>query len=290
MLGELQLVEKKINGCNPAVPGNDEISTSVSWRVTRAARYPLDPPAIAYFLGLGYWLISKVRVSSLDRARDSIDLVAASVDTSLGIVEHAIFGEDLRSRRAPTRRVVLTGDFVKIGGQQGRYAVGHGYCFSSWDRVPLALADAILPPVNDDCLPGNERGIVACQKQNRPGNVLRFLHPLNGLLFPGGAFLLFRLWRGCQSIRQARQHRVRGDTVVCNIIRQPSHEPDNAHLCGDVMAHAGNGQSHHVRRYADEAAPLLLSHCWQEVLRAQKVGIQVRGERFPPRRQIQFVD
>jgi hypothetical protein len=29
MPGELQLVEKKINGGNPAVPGNDEISTSV---------------------------------------------------------------------------------------------------------------------------------------------------------------------------------------------------------------------------------------------------------------------
>src|SRR5713226_4478818 len=91
MLGELQLVEKKINGSNPAVPGNDEISTSVCWRLTRAARYPLDPPAIAHFLRLGYWLISKVRVSSLDRARDSIDLIAASVDSSLGIVEHAIF-------------------------------------------------------------------------------------------------------------------------------------------------------------------------------------------------------
>ena len=139
MLGELQLIEKKINGCNPAVPGNDEISPSVSWRVTRAARYPLDPPAIAYFLGLGYWLISKVRVSGLDRARDSIDLVAASVDASLGIVEHAIFGEDLVYRRAPARRVVLTEDVVKIAGQQGRYALGHGCCFSSWDRVPLAL-------------------------------------------------------------------------------------------------------------------------------------------------------
>src|SRR6267142_2693620 len=129
MLGKLQLVEKKINGCNPAVPGNDEISTSVSWRVTGAARYPLDPPAITYFLGLGYWLISKVRVSSLDRACDSIDLVAASVDASLGIVAHAIFGEDLVYRRAPTRRVVLTEDVVKIAGQQGRYAVEHGFCF-----------------------------------------------------------------------------------------------------------------------------------------------------------------
>jgi hypothetical protein len=38
MLGELQVVEKKINGGNPAVPGNDEISTSVCWRLTRAAR------------------------------------------------------------------------------------------------------------------------------------------------------------------------------------------------------------------------------------------------------------
>jgi hypothetical protein len=82
-LGELKLVEKKINGGNPAVSGNDEISTSVCWRLTRAARYPLDPPAIAHFFRFGYWLIPKVRVSSLDHARDLIDLVAASVDTSV---------------------------------------------------------------------------------------------------------------------------------------------------------------------------------------------------------------
>ena len=119
--GSGQLVEKKINGGNPAVPGDEEIRPGVSWRVTRAARYPLDPPAIACFLGLGYWLISKVRVSSLDRARDSIDLVATSVDAPLGIVEDAIFVEDLVNRRASARRVVLTEDAVKIAGQQGRY-------------------------------------------------------------------------------------------------------------------------------------------------------------------------
>src|SRR6202140_2813201 len=139
MLEELQLVEKKINGGNPAFPGNDEIRSSVYWRLTRAARYPLDPPALAHFLRLGYWLISKVRVSSLDLARDLIDLVAASVDASLGIVEHAIFREDFVNCRAPTRRVVLTEDVVKNAGQQGRYPVGHGCCFSSLDRVPLAL-------------------------------------------------------------------------------------------------------------------------------------------------------
>jgi hypothetical protein len=36
----------------------------------------LDPPAIAQFLGPGNWLISKVRVSSLDRTRDVLDTFA----------------------------------------------------------------------------------------------------------------------------------------------------------------------------------------------------------------------
>jgi hypothetical protein len=93
------LSKKKINGGNPAIAGNDEISTSISRRFTSAARYPLDPPAIAHFLRLGYWLISKVRVSSLDGACDSIDLVA---DASLGIEEHAVFREDFVNCRAPT--------------------------------------------------------------------------------------------------------------------------------------------------------------------------------------------
>src|SRR5437870_7143790 len=113
-----------MNGGNPAVPDNDEISPGVSWRLTRTARSPLDPPVIAQFLGPGNRLISKVRVSSLDRARDAIDLVAATVDAP-GLVENAIFGEDLVDGRAPARGVVFTEDVVKIAGQQGRYAVGH---------------------------------------------------------------------------------------------------------------------------------------------------------------------
>ena len=64
-------------------------------------------------------------MSSLDRACDAIDLVAATVDVP-GLLEHAIFGEDLVDGRAPTRGVVFTEDVVKIAGQQGRYAVGHG--------------------------------------------------------------------------------------------------------------------------------------------------------------------
>src|SRR5262249_1132146 len=107
------------------VPSNDEIRPGISWRLTRAARYPLDPPAIAQFLGLGNWLISKVRVSSPDCARDAIDLVAAMVDAFAGVVEHAIFVIDLVDGRASTRGIVFTEDVVKIARQQGRYAVRH---------------------------------------------------------------------------------------------------------------------------------------------------------------------
>ena len=90
MLGELQLVEKKINGGNPAVPGNDEISTCVSWRLTREARYPADQPAIARFRGLCSWLISEFRVSRFDRARDAVDFVTATIHSLAGVVENAI--------------------------------------------------------------------------------------------------------------------------------------------------------------------------------------------------------
>ena len=59
---------------------------------------------------------SKVRVNSLNRARDAIDLVAATVD-AVAFVEHAIFGEDLVDGCAPTRGVIFTEDVVKIAGK-----------------------------------------------------------------------------------------------------------------------------------------------------------------------------
>ena len=123
-LGEL--VEKEIQGGNPAVPGDDEIRPGVRWRLTRAARYPLDPPAVAHFLGLGNRLIAQVRVRGLGRARDTIDRVAATGDAPVGVVEHAIVGEDLVDGRAPARGIVFTEDVVKIADQQGRYAIRHG--------------------------------------------------------------------------------------------------------------------------------------------------------------------
>src|SRR6266478_7901676 len=199
-----QRVEKEIKSDNPAIPGNDEISPGVSWRIARTPCYPSDPPAIAHFLRLGNWLISKFRMSGSNLARYTIDLVAAAIDALAGVVEHAIFEVELVDGCPPARGVVFTENLLQIAGQQGRYAVRHGCCFSSLDRLALALADAILAAVNDDCLPSNERRIVACQKQNLPGNVLRFLHPLNSLLFPSGASLFFRLWCGCQSVRKAR--------------------------------------------------------------------------------------
>src|SRR6185503_5216674 len=120
-----QLIEKEINGCDPAVPGNNEISAGDRWLLTRSTLYPSDSPGIAQFLGLANWLISKVCASSADRARDAIDLVAPMVDAPAGFVEHAIFGEDLVDRCAPTDGVIFTEDVVKIAGQQGRYTKGH---------------------------------------------------------------------------------------------------------------------------------------------------------------------
>jgi hypothetical protein len=67
--------------------------------------------------GARQWLISKVRVSSLDRARDLIDLVTATVGAAVGIVKHAIFGPDLVDGRAPARGVVFAEDIAKIADQ-----------------------------------------------------------------------------------------------------------------------------------------------------------------------------
>ena len=112
-----QIVEKEIDRGNPPVPGNDEIRPSISWRLTGAARYPSDPPGIAQFLGLGNWLIAKVRMSSLDGARDAIDLVVSTMGVAFGVVEHAIFGPELVDGRASPRGVVFTEDVAKISDE-----------------------------------------------------------------------------------------------------------------------------------------------------------------------------
>jgi hypothetical protein len=92
----------------------------VSWSLPRRAGLPSDAAAVAHFFGLSNWLILKIRVSGLDRARDATDLVAASVDASLGTVEYAILGKYLVYGRAPTRRIVFTEDVAKIADKQGR--------------------------------------------------------------------------------------------------------------------------------------------------------------------------
>ena len=51
------------------------------------------------------------------RGRDAIDFVSATVDAPAGLVEHAIFGEDLVNGRAPTRGVHFTEDVKEIAGQ-----------------------------------------------------------------------------------------------------------------------------------------------------------------------------
>jgi hypothetical protein len=45
MLGELQLVEKEINGGNPPVASNDEIGPGVSWCLTSITTLSIDHAA-----------------------------------------------------------------------------------------------------------------------------------------------------------------------------------------------------------------------------------------------------
>jgi hypothetical protein len=55
-------------------------------------------------------------MSSPDRACDTINLVAATVETRFGIIEHAIFDPELVNGRAPARGIVFTEDVLKIAG------------------------------------------------------------------------------------------------------------------------------------------------------------------------------
>src|SRR4030095_6613927 len=96
-----QLVKEEIDGGDLAVPGDDEIGSGVSRRLARTARHPTDPPPIADHLRRGERLISEVRMSSLDHARDAVDLVATAVD-AVGFVEYGVFVEDLVDRSAST--------------------------------------------------------------------------------------------------------------------------------------------------------------------------------------------
>ena len=136
------LIEKKIKSGDSAVPRNDEISPGVSWHLPRPARYPLDASAIAQFLRLGNWPILKVWVSGSDRARNAIDLVAATVDAVSGVVEHAVFREDLVDGCPPTRGVVFTENVLKITVQQGRYGI--------WNSSLLSVLSAALDAADSE--------------------------------------------------------------------------------------------------------------------------------------------
>jgi len=114
MSSSRKLVKKEIDGGNLTLPDDYEIGSAVSRRLARAARHPPDPTAIAHLLRRGDRLISEVGMSSLDHARDAVDLVAAAVNAVVRAVEHSVFVEDLIDRCASTHGINLTEDVVKI--------------------------------------------------------------------------------------------------------------------------------------------------------------------------------
>src|SRR4029077_12023699 len=124
--GIARAIEKEIDGGNLAVPGDEEISPGISWRLAGGTRHPPDPRGVAQLFWLADRLILKVRMSSLDHARDAVDLVAATVGAAVGVIENAIFVVDLVNGRATTRGVVFAKDVAEIAKYQGRRAEGHG--------------------------------------------------------------------------------------------------------------------------------------------------------------------
>ena len=114
-----KLVKEEINGGNLAVSGDDEIGSGVSRWFPRAARHPTNPTSIAYHFRRGERLISEVRMSSLDHARDAVNLVASAVN-AVGLVEYGVFVEDLVDRCASTHGINLSKHVTEVAKQQGR--------------------------------------------------------------------------------------------------------------------------------------------------------------------------
>src|SRR5215510_4332119 len=117
-------VKEEIEGGNLAVPGDDEIGSGVSRRLARTARHPTNPAAVLYHLRRGERLISEVRMTGFDHARDAVDLVATAVN-AVGLVEYGVFMEDLVDRCSPTQGINLAEHIMEVAKRQGRYCVGH---------------------------------------------------------------------------------------------------------------------------------------------------------------------
>jgi hypothetical protein len=120
-----EIVEKEIESGDATVPGDDKIGSRVSWRFAGSARYPSNPSGITHFLGRGEGLIFEIRMGGFYRTGDTINLVTATVDAFIGIVEHAILVPEFVEGGATTHGVIFAEYVAQITKEQGRYAVGH---------------------------------------------------------------------------------------------------------------------------------------------------------------------
>src|SRR4029077_10514169 len=106
----------EIDRSNSSVTNNDKISPSVDRNLIWATFYPLNASTIPRLLGRGNWLVPKVRVSSSELACNPVDLVTTPMNAS-GLVEYAVFRENLFDGCSPTGGIVFTEDVRKIAGQ-----------------------------------------------------------------------------------------------------------------------------------------------------------------------------
>src|SRR5579864_5284220 len=84
---------------------------------------------------------------------NTINLVTASVDASLRIVEHTILMPDVVDGRATTHGVIFAKYVAQITEQQGRYAVGHDLPRCTHRRKVAARRSVLIVQIIDNFAP-----------------------------------------------------------------------------------------------------------------------------------------
>ena len=97
-----RIFEKGIERSNATVPGDDKISSRVSWWFAGSAAYPSNPSGITSFLGRGEGLIFEIWMRCFYHTSDMINLASATKYTAFWVIEYCIFVKDLVDCSATT--------------------------------------------------------------------------------------------------------------------------------------------------------------------------------------------
>src|ERR1700742_4933739 len=109
-------IEIDVESFNLAVPYQDEVLAGVARRFARGARAPNKAAGIVQRLRLCGWRIDVVRMGASQVAREFVDGILPN-DRAGRSVHRRILGVDLRDRRPPAFRIILTEDSGEVAPQ-----------------------------------------------------------------------------------------------------------------------------------------------------------------------------